>query len=460
MEINYNVQDIDSLTPSYLKAVVTDFIVTKRPTFIKLKEYYKNKTSILERTKPEWYMPNNKLNIGFQAYITDIETGYFLGEPIKYVIPNNPELSEYIADINRVSSEDSHNAKLSKEASKTGVAYELIYLNDNREIKLANLPSENTFMIRDVSIEEKVVAAINIVNIQSFIGKSTKTLVNVYTQSYITTYEYTSMSLKFMNTQPHYLADVPVIEYRNSDEAIGSYESHINSLDAYNMIISDTVNDNEQFANAILVIAADEDKRPVDEDRVDSEGNVIGKIRVEDRIKNTRTMILGTEGKASFLHKPSDNPGAFKALEVIKANLLMLTGVPDFGEGLSGNLSAAAIKNALFAFEQRLKNKENNFKAALNERLRLLVDLINFKHNTSFDYLDVKYVFTLNAPDSFSDSISYAKDTEGILSKHTRISRLVKDVEAEKELIKKEEEENNSNIEVVPETTLDVKGEV
>ncbi len=53
---------------------------------------------------------------------------------------------------------------------------------------------------------------------------------------------------------PHYLGEIPIIEYLNNKLAIGDFELQIPLIDAYNALMSDRVTDKEQFIDAILAI--------------------------------------------------------------------------------------------------------------------------------------------------------------------------------------------------------------
>ena len=47
-------------------------------------KYYLGKHNILNRTMEDESKPNNKIVNPYAHYITDIMTGYFMGEPVKY----------------------------------------------------------------------------------------------------------------------------------------------------------------------------------------------------------------------------------------------------------------------------------------------------------------------------------------------------------------------------------------
>lgn len=57
-----------------------------------------------------------------------------------------------------------------------------------------------------------------------------------------------------VDVQQHYFGAVPVTEFWNNEEQQGDFEQQISLIDAYNVLMSDRVNDKEQLVDAILKI--------------------------------------------------------------------------------------------------------------------------------------------------------------------------------------------------------------
>lgn len=49
---------------------------------------------------------------------------------------------------------------------------------------------------------------------------------------------------------------MPIIEYKNNKEGFGDFEQQITLIDAYNTLMSDRVNDKDQFIDALLILYA------------------------------------------------------------------------------------------------------------------------------------------------------------------------------------------------------------
>ena len=110
-------------------------------------------------------------------------------------------------------------------------------------------------MVKDDSIEENELFAVYYYIRKDDSGK----LPDHYIATVVTTnYKY-ELDIENNNTiqattepaVPHYLGEIPIIEYLNNKLAIGDFELQIPLIDAYNALMSDRVTDKEQFIDAI-----------------------------------------------------------------------------------------------------------------------------------------------------------------------------------------------------------------
>ena len=115
-------------------------------------------------------------------------------------------------------------------------------------------------MVKDDSIEENELFAV-----YYYVRKDDSETASRALHGNRADYRITSMSWTFSMTTkyhrlttepavPHYLGEIPIIEYLNNKLAIGDFELQIPLIDAYNVLMSDRVTDKEQFIDAILAI--------------------------------------------------------------------------------------------------------------------------------------------------------------------------------------------------------------
>lgn len=417
-------ESIDELTPELIQVLIKKHNTEEVPRLKKLKNYYLGKHDILNRTMADG-KPNNKIVNPYASYITDMIQGYFLGKPITYTSKDEVLLNT-INELYSVNNEQAHNSLLSKDMSIYGVAYEMLYINENNEIKFAQLNPMEVFMIYDTSINPKPIGAVRYYTIKDYLTSKSITKIEVYTDTMITYYtKKGEHELTFNDEKPHYFKGVPINAYYNNDEEVGDFEKVIPLIDAYDKSISDKVNDMDYFSDAFLVITGMQDT-PVEE---------------FSDMKNNKLMLLGDNGKAEWLIKQGDTAGIEAYNTRIQKDIHKFSHVPDLSEDSMGNLSGVAIEYKFQGLEQITSNKERLFKQALAERTRLIVNILNIKGN-NFNADDLKAQFTRNMPINLSEHIQTAKDLYGIVSKETLLAQLpfVDDVKAE--LDKLQEESN------------------
>ena len=110
---------------------------------------------------------------------------------------------------------------------------------------------------------------------------------------------------------PHYLGEIPIIEYLNNKLAIGDFELQIPLIDAYNALMSDRVTDKEQFIDAILAIYG---TLLTDEDEPNTEDEDESIRKAKARLKKYKVLEMPDTAKAEYLTRTFDENG----VEILK----------------------------------------------------------------------------------------------------------------------------------------------
>ena len=242
-----------------LKRYVNRHKAEQQPRLKELKRYYKGDNNIKYRpAKTDETAADNRISSDFAKYITIFEQGYMLGNPVEYKNENETILDN-IKDFSAKNNEKKHNSSIKKDLCVYGRAYELLTVT-NRDgkawVKLYKLKPEETFVIYDDTYEQNSLMAVNYYDI--YYGDSKrKTIIKVYTADHIYSYEWKStdsdkMALK--DEQEHYFKAVPVNEYSNNEDRLGSYESVLDNIDAYDLSQSELANFQQNSNDAILMI--------------------------------------------------------------------------------------------------------------------------------------------------------------------------------------------------------------
>lgn len=395
----------------------------------KLKDNYDNHNDILNRVMKDTTKPNNKLPHPYCAFITDMAVGHFLGVPVAYKSDNN-ELMNKLIEINDYNDEADNNTTLATWQSICGYGVELIYSDEEANVRFDPINPAEIAVVYDMSITENIQFAIRYFDIPSIDDKDEKKIhVEVYTKDSITTYlkegdNYILVDIpNESNPEEHFFGQVPIAVYTNNNDLVGDFEKVIRLVDAYDKAQSDTANDFEYFTDAYLkVIGATLDGPTAQE------------------LKEKRVINLpDADSDASFLTKDINDTALENYKNRLKEDIHKFSFVPDItSEGFTSSISGEALKFKFSALNNICKTKQNKFKKGLMRRIELICNFLSIKDAT--EYTSIVPVFTLNMPKNETDIANMVKNLYGIVSHETLLSWLpgIEDPKFEKLKLDKE----------------------
>jgi len=398
----YRLSNIEELDTTMLETLVKRFRKLEQPRIKKLQDYYKGETDILKRTFRDPSKPNHKIVNSFSSQIVDTETGYFMGKPISYNAKND-ELMEELQFIFDRNHEKAHNTQLSLDSSTVGVAYELLYLNENGHVRFTHLDPFTTFCIYDSSVEDNILAGVRLIEPESYIrDRKANSFIQVYTRDRITTYSVGAYNkLTVYEEEFHPFNSVPIIPYLNNEAAQGSFEKVKTLIDAYDLAVSDTSNDISYFSDSYLVIKGLE---------------IENEQELETMKQNKVIQFTDPEGEIEWLTKSDSNISVEEYKNRLRKDIVLFSGVPDLqSESFGANLSGIAIQTKMQPLEQKVAIKENFFSEGLDRRLRMLVNFLNMTRTEPYEHTEVQYKFTRNLPTNLMEMGQAALNLKGIL---------------------------------------------
>lgn len=405
----YRVSDVDAINGELIMALVQRYKTKETPRLKRLHDYYIGKPDIKNRKMNDPAKPNNKIASPYSAYIVDTVQGYFMGKPIAYSSEDS-DLMENVQDIHDKNHESAHNSKMAKELSITGVGYELLYVNEEKEVKLALLNPEEVFMIFDTSIEKNPIAAVRFYPVQNYLNNEIQVKVEVYTDKLIKYATIAGTTFKWHEDQEidHYFKKVPIIQYLNNDESTGDFEKVIDLVNAYDMAVSNTANNLDYFSDAYLVLSGMQGTEEED---------------IANMTEN-RVMILSENGKAEWLIKGAQNDEVETYKDRLKGDIHTLSSIPNLGDESFGSAtSGESLKYKLFGLENLVSIKERNFTHSLENRLELITNILNHKGN-NFDSSYISLSYTRNIPSNISTTVDMVSKLSGLISKETLLAQL------------------------------------
>lgn len=409
-----------------------------------LRDYYEGKHKILKDQERE-----NKLVCNHAKDISDTASAYFIGNPVAYKSKNDiSALTEALENAGADEVDGDNGIDL----SICGRAYEYIYTKqDQTELMIKNLAPENTFVVRDNSIEEKELFAVyyyakkddsdktNITYIATVLTENYKYVMNIE--------DIDGPQALTEDPEPHFKGEVPIIEYLNNKWAIGDYELQIPLIDAYNILMSDRITDKEQFIDAILVIYGTLLSDEEDEETAKADAEETGESynKAMKRLRRKKLLEMPGEGaKAEYLTRTFDEAGIEILRRALEQDIHKYSHVPCMSdENFGGNVSGVAMEFKLLGMENITKIKTRYYKKGLRKRIRIFAHFLNTRSGVNIDMSDVTPVFTRAMPKNLLEISQYVANLWGKVSHKTLLSQIpfVDDPDEELKVVKAEEEE-------------------
>ena len=414
----------EGMTSEILKELVSQHQNEKLPRLKTLNDMYLGNHEILFQSAKEIYKPDNRIVSNFSKYIVGTFNGYFIGIPVK-VVHDNEATNEYIQALNNYNDYGDKNAELAKMSSIYGVAYELLYTDDFKNIVSALVSPEECFIVRDDTLAHDPMYAVH------YYTNAKGDIVGSYFDNYN---KYTfDKKYNITDEEAHGFGKIPVIEYVENEERQGLFEPVQSLINAYNKAVSEKANDVDYFADAYLkILGAILDQETLDELRdnriINLEGIATDKLVVE------------------FLEKPNADTTQENLINRFEKLIYHLSMVANINDENFGNSSGVALAYKLQSMSNLAMVKERKFSAALNRRYQTIATNPT-SHISEEDWVGINYTFSRNIPNNLLEETQIAGNLAGITSKETQLKALsiVDNVQNE---IKRIEEEK--------ETTLDL----
>ena len=240
------------LSNKEIKAYIDVFKTKYLPQLITNKKYYdvKNPT-ISNRIMADETKSNVKIQTPWARMIVSLISNFFMGAGVKYSIPNE-ELSALILANNN--EELSHNQLLEKDCSIYGIAYELLYLNDNKQLKYTKLNPQTIISIYSNEIDGELLYVIRFWDEEDILTNNSIMNVELYSKNEIKIFKSINGALELLETKLHYFQSVPVIPYWNNEDLTGDTECVHKLIDGYDLSLSDTANFRAELNDSYLVI--------------------------------------------------------------------------------------------------------------------------------------------------------------------------------------------------------------
>lgn len=379
---------------------------------------------------------NNKLNNSFDSDVVDTKTGYFLGNPINYVVDaeesNLDLLAETIEDLRTRENIPDKDTSLGTRTSICGYGARLVYwsVENNKPIlKIANIdPAECIFLYdENMSSPTYAIQYYETLDVQADGTKKQMTVVEFHDEVNTYFFKNDENGFELFDIQPHNLDSCPLFGVENDDSLQGEATKILNLIDAYDRTMSDANSEIEATRLAILIL------RNIGMDEED----------IKQMNKNGALEMWGDQNSdIKYLTKDVNDTMIENHLNRIEKNIHKFAKSVDFSdEAFGGNISGIAIKFKTMALEHKAIIAEHKFRSALQYQFKLLCSgWAKMGICKPEDYLNIWFGFKRNLPSNVKEEAEATALLKGLVSERTRLSLLsfVDDVDAELEALKED----------------------
>ncbi|CAM3171277.1 phage portal protein [Lactococcus laudensis] len=428
------------LTFEEARKLYESHVMNRRLRLKQLLNAYKGNHDILRKANRKG-KKDAKIVHNFPRYISTIVTGY-TGN-VNYT---KMEDVQDLSDIFSFNSEPSVNSDHLLFMSIYGESYELQWLDEQGKYCFEAVDPMNVMVITDGKIRESVTDAI-VFDEDDLKGNKIKVTMTVYDDTSRRVYSYTRTKSSF-NTikseinvssfveeydEPHKIGACPVIQFKNNRWEQGDFEPIVTMNDAYNLSVSNSVNDLTDNTDAMMVFRNLNATTPEDIRQAKANGG----FKVNDG------------GDVTWLVKNINDAYAENIKNRLDSDIHKLSFVPDMSDqNFANNASGVAIRYKLLGLEQIRLEKVKWMKKALFKRLQMISGFLSTKSKV-FDPLTIGITFKANLPQNSQEIAQFVQMLNGITSKSTQLAQLgddiVPDVKVELETIAEEQEQASNN---------------
>ena len=382
-----------------------------------LYDYYKGKhLAIMNRTFDDVNKPNNRVAHNFPKLLVDTATAYLAGEPItlkgdeKTIDKMMPILkNNYYTDVD---------TEIIKKSAIFGHAFEIHWIDKNKNYRFKSVSPMNCLIAYSLDMEEEPLVAIYYNTVVRTLDNEFVRMYEVYTEDKIikfTTETYTEGKEKRERAVaqpqefPNLLRRFPVIETVANEERIGDFEAQISLIDAYNIAVSDSINDIVYWNDAYLWLNGFE---TADEDSINA-------------MKNNKVIVTDGQGQVSFVTKNVNDAHIENIKNRATIDIFKLSQIPDIASKDFNAASGTAMKAATQPLENKSAMKESKYRKTLAKRFELIcsyLELMSKAKKSTLKPEKVEPVFVRNLPQSYSELADMAVKLRDILSDQTIVS--------------------------------------
>lgn len=418
----------EELSILLLQKMINKFRVEVEPKLKKYKNYYDGKQAILNKNYADASKPCSRVVTNYCQDIADAYCGY-LASP-NYISYNSSNDITSIMEVLNYNDYQSEDSDFLLDALKYGIAYELMYLDNEAQVRFRLINPLTAFAIFDDTLTGDLLYFVRMYKANDW-NESDTYNVDVYSDYSIKHYTMAGYNgnLTFVAEEAHHFSQCPANVFSLPDEK-AIFDCILSLQDAANEILSDEIDDYSAFCDAYLSLTGAD---------IDAEGVAM--------MKENRVLVLPEGAAAAWLTKNANDTQVENILKRIHDNIYRIAKCPDFSSEtfVGGVSSGIAIRYRLTGMETRAAAICARMKKALQRRIEIICGIASLKLGEEV-FRDIDISFTRNIPEDNTSIVNLVNALKGTVSDATLLAQIpfVKDVQAELEAIKTQKQENIS----------------
>lgn len=426
----YQVASVEDITTDYLKESILDFVKHYQQNYLDNLEYAEGRNpKILRRMLPDASGPDNRVPVSYGRRIINLVTGYmFKPGLVQYGIEDETYQAN-LQDVFLANSEPIKTAQLGKQTSIHGVGYEYHYVDANTAMpRFVKLPAPEVVPIYSKDLEPEVLA------FARFVGDGDNYDITLVDDKIIREYTMPKEGGSMVQTGDeirHFYGRCPLAVYRNNEEMLGDFDPVEPLIDAYDVLVSDSLNEFDRFAWAYLLLKG----MALSQENAEK----LNRLRMFENLEDT--------GDVSFLTKEIDSEFIKFMTDLIRSEIHRQSGIPNLEDYDGAGASGKTMTKFIYLMELFTDPKESYFVEGLRRRLELINTILNIQGRGG-DPMDVDVIMNRNAPDNSKEQAEIFQLYAGFVSQKTLLENFADFVDNPDEEIDRLQEEGEPNVSV------------
>ncbi len=283
--------------------------------------------------------PDNRLRVPFPRYITQVQTGYFLGQPPTLAFDRSDEGAVFAA-LPDADHFPCHLYQAARDASVCGMGAVLVWL-DKSGPRMCPCDPMSVFFLRDAAAGSPVRAGVRLFQDQDGTARGV-----LYEPERLRAFVLDRAGVRFETEEENLLHALPLIPFYNNSEGRGDFEAVTGLVDAYNLLLSGALDDMQSVANAFLALYG-------------MQGTTQADI---DQANRSASSPSPRGARLEFVVKNLDHEALGQLEENLRRSILQLSMTPDLSDqNFAGNASGVALQYDFWGIEQVRWAKEQAF---------------------------------------------------------------------------------------------------